>query len=109
MGGTRSRPTHPANAFDPDDGGVAAENFSPRARRVRTNEPLSLMYSNRRPDSVGLVPSIDLGAEVVWSIRHCASPICSAPLYGYPRPRERRFEFHAATWCRRALDEGLLS
>jgi hypothetical protein len=29
----------PADAFDPDDGGVAAENFSPRARRVCTNEP----------------------------------------------------------------------
>jgi hypothetical protein len=33
----------PGDACDPDDGGVAAENFSPRARRAHTNEPLSLL------------------------------------------------------------------
>ena len=38
-----------SNAFWPDDGGVAAEDFSPRTRRVRTNEPLSLLYSTGVP------------------------------------------------------------
>ena len=80
----------PGDAFDPDDGGVAAENFSPRARRVCTNEPLSLLYSTGV--RFGWTRSkIDLGAELVWSISHCASPMCSARPNGNPRPRERRF------------------
>ena len=39
----------PGDAFDQDNSGMAAENFSPRARRVRTNELLSLQYSTGVP------------------------------------------------------------
>ena len=39
----------PGDAFDQDNGGVAAENFSARARMILTNEPLSLLYSTGVP------------------------------------------------------------
>jgi hypothetical protein len=50
-------------AYDPDDGGVAAENFSTCARRVRANEPLSLLDSTDVPMPLDFVPSMDFGAD----------------------------------------------
>jgi hypothetical protein len=99
----------PSDAVDPDDGGVAAENFSPRARMVLTNEPLSLLYSTGVPI---LLDSFQASTLVRSWLRLSGIALlrCVGPGFTAILVRENAVsEFHAATWCRRALHEGLLS
>jgi hypothetical protein len=86
----------PGDALDLDDGGVAAKNFSSRARRVRTNEPLSLLCSTGVPIRLdSLQPSTLVRS---WFGLSSIALLRCAALRQSPFRENAVFEFHAPTW-----------